>query len=278
MSRPRQQHVGGVSRGVAAWCGVLALLCSGASAEGADRTVSRSAASPPAEVPASHPLAPALKVARECRKTAEKVKDFEAAFSKRDVVNEQVFAHTMLVKFRAEPFSVYLRFAGQHEGREVIYVDGRNDNKLLAHETGLARLVGTIALDPLSPQAMSESRHPITNMGLTNLAEGIIRQWEAEAQYGEIEVKYYPNAKLRGMDCKVIESSHPHPRRQFKFHKTRLFIDKATNLPVRVEQYGFPAATGEKPPLLEEYTYWNIRPNVGLTDRDFDPKNPKYGF
>jgi hypothetical protein len=125
---------------------------------------------------------------------------------------------------------------------------------------------------------MSESRHPITNMGLAGLVDGVIEQWEEETKYGEIEVKYYPNAKLRGMECKVIESSHPRPRRQFKFQMTRLYIDKATNLPVRVEQYGFPAAPGQKPPLIEEYTYWNIRTNVGLTDRDFDPENPSYGF
>ena len=237
-----------------------------------------SAAADPREVPESHPLAPALEIARESQRAVEKVKDFEAAFSKRDVVNGEVFADTMRVKFRTEPFSVYLRFAEPHEGREVIYVKGRNGNKILVHETGLASLAGTLAFDPLSPQAMSESRHPITNMGLAGLVDGVIRQWEEETKYGEIEVKYYPNAKLRDMECKVIESSHPQPRRQFKFQMTRLYIDKATNLPVRVEQYGFPSAPGQKPLLLEEYTYWNIRTNLGLTDRDFDPQNPQYGF
>jgi hypothetical protein len=255
---------------------VTALVCTAALAQ----------ADPPAR-PAStagsiaaeeHPLAPALRIARECLETAEAVKDFDASFSKRDVVDGEVFAHTMRVKFRAEPFSVYMRFAEPHDGREVIYVEGRNENKLLAHEPGLLSLAGTIELDPLSDKAMSESRHPITNMGLLLLVDGVIKQWESELPYGEIEVKYYPNAKLRSMQCRVIESVHPRPRRQFKFHKTRLFIDSATNLPVRVEQYGFPVSPGEKPPLLEEYTYWNIRPNAGLTDRDFNPENPEYGY
>ena len=30
--------------------------------------------------------------------------------------------------------------------------------------------------------------------------------------------------------------------------------------------------------LLEEYTYTNIKINVGLTDADFDTKNPNYKF
>ena len=260
--------------GIAAACGIAALLYPAfASAD------ERSAA--PVSVSADavqHPLEPALQIARESLAAAEAVKDFEAAFSKRDVIKGRVFAHTMTVKYRAEPFSVYMRFAEPHEGREVIYVQGKNDDKLLVHETGLIGLVGTITVDPLSPKAMSESRHPITNMGLKPLTEGVIKQWENELKYGEIDVKYYPNAKVRGMECRVIESSHPRPRRQFPFQKTRLFIDKATNLPVRVEQYGFPAMAGQQPTLLEEYTYWNIRANVGLTDQDFDAENPNYGF
>ena len=266
-------HFPRLGSGFAAGC-ALALICP-AVVEADERPAASVSASAEA---AQHPLEPALQIARESLEAAEAVKDFEAAFSKRDVINGRVFAHTMTVKYRAEPFSVYMRFAEPHEGREVIYVQGENENKLLVHETGLIGLVGTLEIDPLSQQAMSESRHPITNMGMKPLAEGVIKQWENELKYGEIEVKYYPNAKVRGMECKVIESSHPQPRRQFPFQKTRLFIDKATNLPVRVEQYGFPTTAGQKPPLLEEYTYWNVRGNVGLTDRDFDPENPKYGY
>lgn len=266
-------HFSRLGSGFAAAC-LLSVICPAVAGagEGPATSVSTSAAS------AQHPLEPALQIARESLAAAEALDDFEAAFSKRDVVNGRVFAHTMAVKYRAEPFSVYMKFAEPHEGREVIYVKGKNDDKLLVHETGLASLIGTITVDPLSPQALSESRHPITNMGLKPLAAGVIKQWESELKYGEIDVKYYPNAKVRGIECKVIESSHPQPRRQFRFQKTRLFIDKATNLPVRVEQYGFPTTAGQKPPLLEEYTYWNVRANVGLTDKDFDPENPKYGF
>ena len=225
-----------------------------------------------------HPLVPALRLAESSREAVAELRDYDAAFAKRDVVNDQVFAHTLLMKFRAEPMSVYMRFYKPHEGREVIYVDGRNDGKLLAHETGIKSIVGTVALDPHGPQAMSESRHPITRVGMTNLVSGVIAQWQRETKYGECEVNYYPNAKLRAMECQVIEVKHPVPRRQFPFHMTRLFIDKKTNFPVRVEQYVYPAAPGQQPPLIEEYRYWNIRTNLGFSDVDFDPRNPRYAF
>lgn len=235
-------------------------------------------ASRPVDVAAQHPLAPALEIARASQEAADKVDDFEATFSKREFVGNRMIPSTMNIKFRAKPFSVYLRFGGQNEGREVLYVEGKNNGNLLAHETGIAGLIGTVALQPNSPRALSEGRHPITRIGLSNMVGGIVKQWEFESQYGECDVQQYPKAKLGTMECLVLEASHPVPRKQFKFHKTRLYIDRGTNLPVRVENYGFPTQQGGQPPLIEEYTYTNIRTNIGLTDVDFDPRNPKYGF
>ena len=35
---------------------------------------------------------------------------------------------------------------------------------------------------------------------------------------------------------------------------------------------------GQKPVLVEDYLYQNLKTNVGLPDIDFDPANPKYGY
>jgi len=59
---------------------------------------------------------------------------------------------------------------------------------------------------------------------------------------------------------------------------TRLYIDKSTNLPVRVQQYGWPTKRKGTPELVEDYYYTNIRTNTGLTDADFNPKNPAYNY
>ena len=55
-------------------------------------------------------------------------------------------------------------------------------------------------------------------------------------------------------------------------------MDDVTGLPVRVQQFGFPRKPGAKPPLIEDYTFSNIRTNVRLTDADFDRTNAKYAF
>ena len=62
------------------------------------------------------------------------------------------------------------------------------------------------------------------------------------------------------------------------FHKVLLFIDREHGLPIRFEAYDWPRSPGAAPDLIEEYTYNDLKTNVGLTDRDFDPNNASYSF
>jgi hypothetical protein len=230
-----------------------------------------------------HPLTNALKVARESQKALEGVKDYRANFYKKEMVRRTMIPHDMQIKFRAEPFSVYLKFLRTHQGREVLYVAGKNNGKLMAHEgSGIKSIVGTLSLVPTSREAMAEGRYPITEIGMHKMLDGVVRQWEVESKFGEIKVDHYEEAELETtagkVKCDAFVSQHPQPRNEFKFQKTVLYIDKATRYPVRVEQYDFPQKPGGEPLLVEEYTYSNIEANVDLTDRDFDPKNPQYKF
>lgn len=264
-------------RGGDCWT-VLATLVVGlgwtATAIGQDRPNSVDAIDP------QHPLAQPIEHARKAREVLDGVKDYTAIFSKQEMIGQQLKKTSMNLKFREEPFSVYMQFGKPYEGREVIYVAGANKNMLLAHDTGVrAILGGTVSLDPESNQAMEDNRYPVTMLGLRKMVERIIEQWEAEGKFGETNVKYFPNAKLGAdVSCRVIESSHPQPRKQFKFQMTRLYIDKATGIAIRVEQYGFPQRGEKTSPLVEEYTYMSLKTNAGLTDADFDAKNTNYAF
>jgi hypothetical protein len=125
---------------------------------------------------------------------------------------------------------------------------------------------------------MAENRYPITRAGLKKMLESIVLQWEEETKYAETEVKYFEDAKVGDSKCRVIESSHPQPRKQFKFHMTRLWIDEKSGLAVRVQQFGFPRKKDAKPPMLEDYAFTSIKPEVRLSDRDFDVNNPSYNY
>ena len=225
-----------------------------------------------------HKLTPVLEIARKCQEQMNTIKDYEAKLQKKEQIGSRLLSQTIQIKFRERPFSVYLKYLNPHVGREVIYVQGKNDGKILAHGTGIESIVGTMTLSPTSPDAMEENRYPITMIGISNMLEKVIQQWDVESQYDDIQVKYYPKARIGQVACKVIETSHSNRRPQFKFHMTRLYIDQQSNLAIRVEQYGFPKRPEDKPPLIEQYTYLDVRPNVSFTDRDFDPSNSKYDY
>jgi hypothetical protein len=49
-------------------------------------------------------------------------------------------------------------------------------------------------------------------------------------------------------------------------------VDQAYQLPIYTEIFDWHGQ------LVERYGYLDVRLNQGLTDADFDPKNPAYGF
>tara|TARA_R110002072_G_scaffold238769_2_gene396275 strand:- start:164609 stop:165442 length:834 start_codon:yes stop_codon:yes gene_type:complete len=226
----------------------------------------------------SHPLAPGLRLAVESRRALDDVKDYTASFFKEEMVGKNRINHQLSLKVRETPFSAYLRYENPHKGREAIFVAGRNNDKMLAHGTGIEAIVGTLELDPSGDRALEESRYPITNIGMRNLLELTIAQWNSELNVPDVQVRYFPNAKVSDVECRVFESSYDTKHKGVKFHMTRLYVDKKTAFPVRVEQFDFPAKTGAKAPILEQYTYLNVQPNSGLTDSDFDVKNSAYDF
>jgi hypothetical protein len=62
------------------------------------------------------------------------------------------------------------------------------------------------------------------------------------------------------------------------YYFSRVHFVKSTKLPIHIENWGFPEKAKAQPVLLEEYTYTNLKPNVGLTDADFDRRNKQYSF
>lgn len=226
----------------------------------------------------SHPLAPGLRLAVESRRALDSVKDYSASFFKEEMVGKTRINHQLSLKVRETPFSAYLRYENPHKGREAIFVTGKNNDKMLAHGTGIEAIVGTLELDPSGDRALEESRYPITNIGMRNLLELTIAQWNSELNVPGVKVRYFPNAKVANVECRVFESSYDKKHKGVKFHMTRLYVDKKTAFPVRVEQFDFPTKTGAKPAILEQYTYLNVEANGGLKDIDFDVKNPGYDF
>jgi hypothetical protein len=236
-----------------------------------------------AQAATEHPLMPALKWARTgLNKIDTGIQDYTCTLIKRERINGQLLEHEFIfTKVRHNPFSVYMYFLGPaaQQGREVIYVEGKNNGDLLAHEgKGPKALFGTVALKPTSILAMNNNRYPITEGGIKNLTKRLIEVAESDVKYGECTVDFFQGAKVGDANTTLIKVTHPVPRRNFLFNVANVYVDTNLDVPIRYEAYEWPSTPGGEPVLLEEYTYTNMKINVGLTDADFDDNNPAYKF
>ena len=179
----------------------------------------------------------------------------------------------------ATPLSVYLRFFKPEsvKGREVIWVEGQNAGKIIAHETGFKNLL-RVHLEPTGFIAMRNQRYPVTDIGLENLVVNLIETGKRDRKYGECDVQFFRNTKVGNRACTTIQVIHPVKRSHFDFYCARVYFDNELNLPIRYESWSWPPETGGRPVLQEEYTYTDVRVNVGLTYRDFDPDNAEYDY
>ena len=241
------------------------------------------AADAQAAVAGAHPLQPALELAQKgLSELRGKIKDYSCTVVKRERIDGKLGEHEyMFAKVRHEPFSVYLYFLAPDtvKGQEVIWVEGQNDGNMLAHAgSGVRAMVGTVSLKPNGALAMQGNRYAVTEIGVENLARRLVEVAEHDKQFGECEVNFYKDAKVNGRVCTCVQVVHPVPRRNFRFHLARVFIDDEYLIPIRYEAYDWPHEQGGQPVLMEEYTYMNVKPNNGFTDADFDPKNAAYKF
>jgi hypothetical protein len=240
--------------------------------------------------PEPHPIDPALKLARESWQHSQAyVRDYTAIMAKRvrldGALGDYQYAFVKIRNRRAEgdrlltPMSVYMKFLKPDaiNGREVIWVEGRNQGRLVAHDVGIKSLF-SVNLDPHGALAMRGQRYPITEIGLDKLLLQMIDRATLDRAHGECQVNFIQGAKLNKRSCQVVQIVHPVQRPHFSFHRAEVFFDDELRLPVRYASWSWSTEPGAQPPLEEEYNYIDIRTNVGLTERDFDPDNPEYNF
>ena len=239
---------------------------------------------------APHPLDPALEMARASLQHIQaNVDDYTAQFVKRyrmdGELTEMQYANVKIRNRKIKdgksvtPMAVYLDFLKPDsvKGREVIWVDGENEGKLIAHDdTGIRKLINA-SLDPNGYLAMRGQRHPITEIGIEKLVTKMIETVERDRHYGECDVQFR-DIKINEANCTMLQVIHPVRREHFDFFCARMYFDKKLNIPIRYESWSWPEKSGEKPVLEEEYTYFRMKVNVGLTDQDFSTGNSAYRF
>jgi hypothetical protein len=212
---------------------------------------------------------------RRARDWAEgRIRDYTCHFQKLERIDGELQRpERMRMKFRLEPFSVYLKWiADPSEGQEVIYVEGEYKGKIQAHPSGILGVIfRKVALDPEGKTALKHSRRPLTKAGMVNMVRLITRQCEEAHDRGDLTLTYEGVRVEADRPTYVLKRLLP-PGKGYPCETLVIFIDTETLACVRSDAYDW---DGE---LISHYFYTNIDFTPGLTDRDFDTDNPDYGY
>jgi outer membrane lipoprotein-sorting protein len=210
---------------------------------------------------------------RQAERVLAGVDSYTAVFHKQEQVKGKLLpAEKVALKFK-KPFKVYMKWIAEpHKGRETLFVEGANQNRLKGHEGGLLGVL-TVNLDPNGAQAMKGNRHPITDSGLEKLVAKLAVNVRLGRTNGEFEVRDRGEETVYGRKTTRLEGVFPKEKAgTYYCHRAVVNIDTELKVPIKVQI--FDAANV----LVELYGYEDLRLNAGLTEKDFDPANAAYGF
>lgn len=207
------------------------------------------------------------------------LKDYTCIFVQRERIDDKLLPEERTeFKFR-KPFMVYMRWVGPvRKGQECLYAKGRNDDRIVVRATGALGLK-PVKLDPVGRIAMSNRRHPITEAGIGHLLDLLQQDRLLAAKYseGSITEQKKTSSRAAGKEeagaLRVFECVMPKDKRpEYYCCRAVVAFDAKLALPVKVTIFD---VAGD---ILEEYSYENLKVDVGLTDADFDRNNPSYGL
>ena len=222
-----------------------------------------------------------LKALVQAAERLNKVDSYSGTFRKQERIKGALGAkQTLAMKVRHKPFAIYFKFIEPTKGKEVVFAEGRHDNKVIVHGVGISRfLVPRLAVAPDHPLALADSRHAVTEAGIANLTSRLIRFREKDLI--DLESETVLDRVTDDKGGLRLRSVHVHPT----FHEGRPFAkvvvlyDPETFFPVDIRNFDWPTPGRDGTLLLaEHYAYEDLNFDVPLTALDFDPANPDYAF
>ncbi len=285
-------------------------------------------AAPPAAAPAPKPPpahAPhrydpeAIAALDAMEQAGAKVNDYTMHLVKRELRGAKLEPEETLVIKWQRPQRIYIHaIKGPTEGEEVIYVPGRNKDRIKVHKGTFPDI--TLNLDPYGSLAMAHAHHPVPEISLVRLIDRVLDNTRRAKKKDEGSLVFEGEETLFGRACVKVESTAPPTGTTPTIEKGQTLwdISRATGQSMYVilhanRSRGWRQADHPNPgdavmvpefyagrmvlwidkelslplqidlydfegSLYEHYEHHDLAIDVGLTDADFDPKNRAYRF
>ncbi len=210
----------------------------------------------------------------EARRNYTLVRDYTCTLRKQERVRGQLQEENIILfSYREKPFSVHMKWLSPPASANqiVIYVQGRNNDNMHVKSRGPlgGGLIGWINVSPTDPRVLQHSRHTITEAGIGNMIDQLIRHLEIEKQFNKTIVRT-ADYSFDDRRCIRVETIRPQRMDAFQAYRTVVYLDKESKYPIRLENYDWPLAGGPAGgDLLEKFSYYSLRFNVGLREELF---------
>jgi hypothetical protein len=219
------------------------------------------------------------------------IPDYSATFLKQEKLDgeDRQDLQTINLKMRHRPFSVYMKWLdGGDVGREILFVEGQYDDRMQVRLGGRkGQLLPALKLDPTGSVAMKEARHAVTEMGLLNLCELILKYRKRDLTLKQgLRWQMLPDQKFADRECYCFVVEYDSKEIEPAYRKAVTYIDKELNLPICVRNFGWPEEVKEgisaqeldEATMIEYYGYKDLSFEQRLSDADFDKSNKDYTF
>jgi len=184
-------------------------------------------------------------------------------------------AQIMACKLR-RPEDLYMRWTGDaYQGREALYRAGWNGGRLRISE---GALVPTIDLDPTGYVAMRSSRHPAWMASVLRTADQILQGADVLSADPALNAGYEDLGivPVRGEPSHCYKADLPIDKDPGQYaHRVLVCMGTRHGMPTRFAAW---EKVGGQLRQIEDYVFAGLAMNPGLTDADFDPDHPDYGF
>ena len=202
-----------------------------------------------------------------------KARDYTCTFTRQEVINGALSAEQVAeMKVRLNPGGVYARFARPDAvaGMEVAYTAARKSGKFRYRPAGVAGAKGfrTIELD--DAKFLAANRHPVTDWTMSAVLDRVATAAAREKTLNNPVEVYTGDFQVAGRNVTRYEILTRRPHAFRYAHRTLVYVDKETKLPLRYEAYGQPKSGAAVGDLFEAYSFSDVKVNVGLGEKTFD--------
>ncbi len=185
-------------------------------------------------------------------------------------INHENHTEKIFVKFK-KPHKVYLTWVElEHEGREILYIEGENDDCFLVKMDGFIGFFLKILKLP-STYKTSQTRYTVRQVGVGNMINSIVETTQLGEKNKEVKLVNRGLTQRDGSQAYIIERFLP-AKDCYPNTRLVLYVDKETRLPLEAYAYG------PNNSLLEYCIYHYVKLNPAFKDNDFSTSNREYGF